>query len=428
MRKYWNAFLEFLEKVYRVIWKSASAFINNEDSLKASALTYYTLISIVPFLAVAFGLATGFGFEQYLEEELKQAFDEQKVVIAYSIQFARSLLQNAKGGVIAGIGIVTLLWTNLSMLSSIESALNDIWKVRQPRSWPKKISDYLAIMIIAPIFVVVSSSVSVFIMTQLTATAKDYSLLEWMSGYLFTLLKLTPFFLSAMLFVMVYMFLPNVRINAKPRIIAGIIAGVAFQLWQWAYIKFQVEISNYGAVYGTFAALPLFLLWLQVSWLILLAGAEIAAHIESEMTYASPVASGRFSNITQKKLGLLTLERTIHAYTTGEPPQTALEVAQDLGVPLMTVQHTLDIMVEGGILVEVITHTGRMGYQPSKDAKLFNIIGVCEAIEKQTSWEIPIESTLALEKINNYLGELDSMITSSSYNVDFRQINKELTN
>lgn len=423
MRSYWQSIRSFFHKVYRILWKSALAFINNEDSLKASALTYYTLISLVPFLAVAFGLATGFGFEQYLEDELTQAFDEQQEAMAYAIQFARSLLQNAKGSVIAGVGLVTLLWTNLSMLNSVEGALNDIWKVRQPRTWAKKITDYLAVMIIGPVFVVVSSSLSVYLMTQITETAKESRLLEWMSPYLVLLLRLTPFFLSALLFVIIYMFIPNVRINAKPRIIAGILAGIAFQLWQWIYIKFQVEISNYGAIYGTFAALPLFLLWLQVSWLIVLAGAEIAAHIESEMSYASPKGNSRFTSITQKQLGLVVLQKTIAAYSKGLPPLTTIQIAQDLGVPLMTMQHMLDILDSAGIVVEVSTDGGmKTGYQPSKDAQLFTIVGVRAAIDKFSDWDVAIESTPIIEKVTTYLQELDEELVASKANINFREL------
>lgn len=422
MRSFWHSVKSFFDKMYRVIWKSALGFINNEDALKASALTYYTLISLVPFLAVAFGLATGFGFEQYLEEELKHAFDEQQEAIAYAIQFARSLLQNTRGSVIAGVGLITLLWTNLSMLNNVESALNDIWKVRQPRSWSKKITDYLSVMIIGPVFVVVSSSLSVYLMTQLTQTAKDSPLLEWMSPYLLFLLRLAPFFLSALLFVIIYMFIPNVRINAKPRIIAGILAGVAFQLWQWTYIKFQVEISNYGAIYGTFAALPLFLLWLQVSWLIVLAGAEIAAHIESEMSYASPTG-GRFTTVNQKQLGLVVLQKAINAYSKGLPPLTTLQMAQDLGVPLMTMQNMLDILETAGVLVEVTAEGGmKAGYQPSKDAKLFTIVGVRSAIDKFFDWNIAIESNPVIEQVTSYLQELDEETLLSQANVNFRQL------
>lgn len=427
MRSFWFSIKTFFHKASRVIWKSADAFVKNDDYLKASALTYYTLISIVPFLAVAFGIATGFGFELYLEEELKNAFDEQQEVIDYAIKFARSLLQNAKGSLIIGVGLIALFWTNLSMLSNIESALNDIWRVKQPRSWPKKLTDYLAVMILAPIFVVISSSLSFYLITQITETAKSSPYLEFMSSTLLLLLKAAPFLLSALLFIMIYTFIPNVRINARPRIIAGILAGIAFQLWQWVYIKFQVEISNYGAIYGTFAALPLFLLWLQVSWLIVLGGAEMAAHIENEMSYTGTGSSEKFCTISKRQLGLLVLQRCVRAFSRGKPPVTAMQVAQDLGVPLMTIQHMLDVLEDSNILVEVVSHdSSRNGYFPGKDAELLTLMGVCDSIDQHTDWAVPIECNPTLEKIDQHLKELDQYATSSPANITFKQINIEV--
>ncbi len=423
MRSKLKAIRAFFIKVYRIIWNAACAFVRNEDSLKASALTFYTLISIVPFLAVAYGIATGFGFEQYFEDELKLAFDEQPEVIDYAIKFARSTLQNAKGSVIAGVGLFALFWTNISMLSNIEGALNEIWRVRQPRSWAKKLTDYLAVMIICPIFFVVSSSLSLYLITRFAETAKENRIVEWFSPYIFLLFKVVPFFLSALLFVVIYLFIPNTKVQARPRIIAGIIAGIAFQLWQWVYIKFQVEISSYGAIYGTFAALPLFLIWVQVSWLIVLGGAEIAAQIENEISYGQRDMSHRLLKVSQKQLGLLILHRCIQAYSHGNPPLTTLKIAQDLGIPLMTAQQMIDILEDGEVLVEVGSRGDpTIGYQPSRDARLFTIKGVCDAIEQQIGWTIAVEDTPVLELISECLQELDRLADESPANHNMQEI------
>lgn len=419
----------FIVSAYRVLWNSALAFAKNEDSLKASALTYYTLISIVPFLAVAFGIASGFGFEQYLENELNHTFEEQEEIIQYAIKFARSLLQNTRGSVIAGVGFITLLWTNLSMLATIENALNDIWHVRQPRSWAKKLSDYLAVMIICPIFLVVSSSVSVFLVAHLTASARDNSFVSVLSPFILFLVKLVPFFSSIFLFVVIYLFIPNVRVRKTPRIISGIIAGIAFQFWQWLYIKFQVEISSYGAIYGTFAALPLFLFWLQVSWLIVLAGAELASHIENETIYVARKEGEDIVDITPKALGLLILQRCIHAFNVGDMPPTSLSLAKDLGVTLLAAQQVIDLLEDANLLVEVGSKgSSRIGFQPSKDARLLTIHGVCEALEEQIGWKISIEETPVLAKIEEYLKELSDVTGNSPANLNMQQVSEEVEN
>jgi membrane protein len=416
----------YFSKIYRILRDSIKAFADNEDYLKASALTLYTLISIVPFLAVAFGIASGFGFENYLETQLKDMFVEQPEVINYAIKFARSALVNAKSNVIAGIGIIALLWTNLSMLGSVENALNDIWKVKEPRTWGKKLTDYLAVMIICPLFFIVSSSLSFYVVTQIAETAKENPIIEFVSPYLLLTLKIVPFLLSAILFIIMYLFLPNAQINARPRILAGIIAGVAFQLWQWIYIKFQVEITSYSAIYGTLAALPLFLIWLQVSWLIVLAGAEMAAHIENEMTFGEHFGdeeAERLCTINQKHLGLLVVERCSQAYFKGEPAQTAINIAKTLNVPLLTTLQILDILVDGDILVEVgIRGSSTLGYQPSRNARLLTIKSVCDAIESSENWEITVENYPALQQIATCLREFDRLTLESKANLTMENL------
>ncbi|MBA3957199.1 MAG: YihY family inner membrane protein [Parachlamydiaceae bacterium] len=413
----------FFRRTMRIISESISDFIKNNDSLKASALTLYTLISIVPFLAVAFGIASGFGFAEYLEKQLSRSFDEQPEIVSHAIQFARSLLLNTQGSVIAGVGLIALLWTNLSMLSNIENALNDIWKVKRPRTWTKRFTDYLAAMIICPLFFVALSSLNVYLATRIAETAKENSILEFMSPFLLFLFSLTPILLSIFLFIVIYLFVPNAQIHIRPRIIAGVLAGIAFQLWQWIYIKFQVEISNYGVVYGTFAALPLFLLWLQTSWLILLAGAEMGAHIENEMSHTTDGSEGNVHWASRKELGLLILQRCIKAYSEGDSPLSAFQIARELGIPLLTVQQMIDTLEDGGILVEVgIRGSSVLGYQPSRDARLFTIKSVCDAIEVQNVWSIDIDNSPALERITACLDEFDKEIHDSPANLNMQQL------
>ncbi len=412
----------FITKVARVLWASAYAFVQNQDALKASALTLYSLMSLVPFLAVAFGIAAGFGFEDYLEVELKNLFQEQKTAMGYAIEFARHSLQTAKGSVIAGVGLLALLWANLSMFSSIENALNEIWWVKQPRTWSKRFTDYIAVMIICPIFFVVSSSLSVYLITQLTETARDNRFLEWVSPYILLLLRAGPYCLSILLFMVIYTFLPNVKVRLFPRLITAILAGAAFQLWQWIYIRFQVEISAYGAIYGTLAALPLFLIWLQVSWMIVLGGAEIAAHFENEwISVYGP--NQNFREVSYKKLGLLILQNSIHSFYMGEPPTTAQKIVGIFGISLLTAQRTLDLLEESGLLVEVTGKSRYLGYHPSKDARLFTLKDVCNALEEKVGWKVTIKDTPELAVIESSLQEFDQLARTSSQNFDLGQLN-----
>lgn len=413
----------YWQRVYRVLVNIAGGFIQNEDYLKASALTFYTLMSIVPFASVTFGIATGFGLQRYLEKELFTLFEEQKEAMQYVIQFAHSLLLSAQSGVVAGVGLITLFWTSFSMLGSIEQAINDIWKVKKPRTWYKRATNYLAVMILCPIFLVISSSLSVFVLTQITETAKANPILELVSPYLLVAFRIIPVLLSILLFTIIYLFIPNVKMQPVPRIVAGIIAGIAFQLWQWLYIKFQVDIAHYDAIYGTLAALPLFLIWLQISWLIVLAGAEIAAQMENELSYGALPASNGHRVVSQRELGLLIVRHCIHAFSVGEHPPTALQIARELGAPLLTTQQMLDILEEGEILVEVGgRRTPHIGYQPSRDVRLFTVKEVCDVIEKHTDWSITVRSSSVVNEIVKYLQEFERIMENSSANVSLDKL------
>jgi membrane protein len=423
MKSFYISMKFWLRRIYRILAASLKAFTDNNDYLKASALTFYTLISLVPFLAVALGIAAGFGFEHYLEDQLKHLFEDQPDMIAYALQFAETLLRDTKGSLIAGIGLIALLWTNLSLLANIENALNDIWRVKTPRSWPKKLTDYLAAMILCPIFLVVSSSANVYLVTQITATAKESRLLELMSPFLLFLFQMMPMLLSILLFVVIYLFIPNAKLQTWPRIIAGVVAGIIFQLWQWAYIKFQVEISHYGAIYGTFAALPLFLIWLQVSWLIVLAGAELAAHIENEMAFTDNLSGASMRLVTAKELGLLIVNRCVLAFYRGEPPMNPLLFARDLRASLMSIQPILDVLTEKNILIEVGgAGSSQIAYQPRKDARLLTIKSICDAIDTSSQTRVAVENTPVLDQITVSLDEFDRLTRDSKANLNFQQL------
>jgi len=203
-----------LLKPLRVLLLTVRGYVRDGCALQASALTFYTLLSIVPVVAMAFGIAKGFGLEQRLESQLYLQFAGQEEVLSKVIGFAHSLLENTKGGLIAGIGVVLLFWSAVKVLIHIENSLNHIWKVNA-RTFVRKFTDYLTIMIIGPLLVIVSSSANVFITTQVKAITGKLALLEAASPVIYTLLKLLPFGLVWLLFFMVYMIMPNTQVRFR---------------------------------------------------------------------------------------------------------------------------------------------------------------------------------------------------------------------
>lgn len=379
-----------LLKPFRVLLLTIRGFVRDNCALQASALTFYSLLSIVPVVAMAFGIAKGFGLEQRLESQLYLRFAGQEEVLSRVIDFARSLLENTKGGLIAGIGVVLLFWSAIKVLSHIENTLNTIWKVNA-RSFVRKFTDYLAILIISPLLVIVSSSVNVYITTQVVAITGKLALLQAASPLIYMLLKLLPFGLIWLLFIMIYMIMPNTQVRFSSAILAGVIGGTIYQITQGFYISAQVLVSKYNAIYGSFAALPLFLIWLQLSWMIVLLGAEIAYAHQHVSHYTMATDYRKTSSDFRRRYALLILRLIIQRFQNQEPPLTVEQMAKHLKAPFLLVEQLVGQLTQSGLISCVIPskNNGPGTYLPAKDIHTITIASVIEALDKRGDKDLP---------------------------------------
>lgn len=416
-----------LSKPVRVAIAAGRGYVDDDCSSKASSLTFYSLLSIVPVLAVAFGIAKGFGFEKHLERQISEQFLDQPEVTEKLINFAYNTLQNTESGLIAGVGVVVLFWSVLKLLSTIELAFNQIWKVQKARTFSRRLSDYLAMMVFCPIFFAASSSLSVFVVTRVVSLTKENGMWETVSPYILLAFHIFPLILSWILFTAIYYIMPNTNVLFKAALIAGIIAGSVFQIVQWVYIQFQVGLASYGAIYGSFAALPLFLIWLNISWLIALAGAEIAYHIEDDQ------AQGVFSHDVSRKqtdgrvLGLLVMQQCLQAFNNGKAPPTIPVLAQRVGTAVMVVRRLVQRLLDAQLLVEVYWKDGTSGrYQPARDLNSITIRAVCEALNTARQERYLVVYDKEVEDYEKTLERFDTLMTDAPINTPLdRAIKKE---
>ena len=269
-----SPFRSFCLRQLRILLLTLRGFLENRCLLRASALTFYALLSVGPVIAVIFAIAKGFGIEKLVESQIMERIPAHEEVRQKVVEYAHALLENTQGGVIAGIGIVLLIWSVLKVLNHIEMSFNDIWHVTRTRSWKLKITNYLAFIVIAPILLLMYTSIPVFIATQIIQMAEKTSVLQTISPLFLDLLSFSPYVLMWGLFTIIYILMPSTRVNFVSGLLAGIIAGTIFMLVQLAYIQFQVGIALYNPIYGSIAALPLLLIGLNLGWIILLVGAE----------------------------------------------------------------------------------------------------------------------------------------------------------
>lgn len=400
-------------RMARVIILALRGFIRDRCNLRASALTLYSLLSIVPVAAMAFGIAKGFGFEKRLEELILKELSGQQEVAVRVIDFARSMLENTRGGIIAGIGVVFLLWAVIKVLGNIESSFNHIWKIEASRTFLRKISDYLSIMLICPVLVIISSSTTVFITTQITAITTSAALPGMFSHLIFLILRLAPYCLIWILLTFVYLLMPNTRVRFKSGLIAGVAAGTSFQILQLGYIYFQVGVTRFNAIYGSFAALPLFLIWLQLSWLIVLGGAEISCAHQKMNHYEFEPDIPDISARLKKLLALQIAHLIIKRFARGKPPLSADQISKTLQLPIHKVRQLADELTESRIL----SKTGNTpAFQPAMDIQRLSINRVIRALENRGNNVLPLLYKNELDSFSRTLHQFNALVDASPDN------------
>lgn len=410
-------------RLLRIVILSARGFENHDCLFRASALTFYSLLSIVPVLAMAFGIAKGFGFEATLENQLFQTFQGQEEVVRRVMDFARSLLENAKGGVIAGAGLLLLFWSIVRLLGNIEDAFNHIWGIERPRTIARKTSDYLSAMLICPILLILSSTVTVVIKSQVQLVVEKIALLGAISPAIFFTLKLLPYCVIWILFTFVYMFMPNTKIRFGSGLFAGIVAGTLYQVFQVVYLTFQIGVAKYNAIYGSFAALPLFLLWLQLSWMIVLLGAEISSAHQHVETYEFEPDCSSVSHAFKKLLTLRVAHLLVNDFARGSRPLSAIQIAGTLEIPIQLVRDMLHQLVASEIVSELCDKEGKeTSYQPACSIDLLTIKYVIDKLEEYGTDTVPVVRSMELERLSECLKAFGEAVENSPANIRLKEI------
>lgn len=262
---------KYLKQIIRILYLSVRFFTAKRVMAEASALTYSTLLAIVPILAVIFAIARGFGYNKYIEIWFRDALSSQPQAAEVIIGFVNGYLIHTKSGVFLGVGLIFMLYTVLMLMNNVEETFNQIWRVSNSRPIFRSFTNYLAMFLLFPILVIVMTGFSVFMET----IANSLPNLVLIGSAMRMLLDFSPYLLISLLFIALYVYMPNTKVRLSCAILPGVLSGVSMQLLQLAYIHSQMWVTGYNAIYGSFAALPLFMLWVQISWTICLFGAQL---------------------------------------------------------------------------------------------------------------------------------------------------------
>ncbi len=392
------SFLEMLKKIVLAI----RFFTAKRVLQKASALTYSTLLAIVPIFAVVFAIARGFGYSKYIEVWFRNAFESQPQVAEVIIGFVNSYLVHTKSGVFLGIGLIFMLYTVLMLVSNIEDTFNEIWQVKKPRSIFRTFTDYLAMFFVFPIIIVITSGISIY-MATVASSMPDFLLL---SSSMQLFIDVLPYLLMSAMFIALYVFMPNTHVKISNAIIPGILAGIAMQGLQIFYIHSQMFLSSYNAIYGSFAALPLFMLWLQISWTICLFGAELCYTNQNLDFYDYNANTGEISHRYRLMLSALLMSRICRRFANGQSPLSALELREQTNIPIRFVNDLLYELIEAGLIIEVTSdEKGEFShYMPAEDINNLTVGVMIGRLESMGKWKIDLDiSSLLTEEWNKVI-------------------------
>jgi membrane protein len=369
--KWQRAFIRAL----RIILLSVRDFNEKQLILRSSALTYYAVLSIVPVLAMLFGIAQGFGLEGFIQDQLAEAFAGQPEVRDNLLNYSHNMLQNTSGGWVAGLGFILLIWSVVQVLGNIESAMNSVWYVKTPRTWARQFTDYLSIMVLAPIFIIVTGSTNIFISTEIHHLAERLSVLgNTVTQLIIISIKFIPFVSTWLLFFVIYMVMPNTRVKISSALYAGIIAGTCFQIFQWGYIEFQVGVSRLNAIYGSFASIPLFITWLYYSWTIVLIGAEISYSIQNVTHFEGQERTKNISYEQTQLYHLHIMHMIAKRFKQGAKAPSILEMSDVLDIPLVLCQKVIQNTTKAGLVLESIDAKNKETvYAPAMDISKLTI-------------------------------------------------------
>ena len=409
-KEFRSSWLNWLVRQYKLFFYTARGLQEHRTLVRCAALTFYTLISIVPILAVVFAIVKGFGIIEDLIANLYSIFPKNPEIIDYVVEFANKALDNTKSGVVAAVGIITLFWAVIRVFGSIEDAFNNIWEVTSTRSIARKYSDYIAVVVAAPILWAAANGINTY--AQSLFGGIEAAWVVWVS-------KLMSIVVMWVMFAFLYYVIPNTKVRIGSAIMAGVVAGTAFILFQWGYIYLQVVMTSYNAIYGSFAALPLFLMWVQYSWMILLFGGELAFAYQNIDKFDEERESLHVNYDSRRKVLLATMLVVIRHFVKGKGAISLSEIKQALNLPTRIVNSVLRSLVEAGLLIELPSEGKEFEeeFVPAKEVSTFTIYNILEAVEQSGSVDLDLNSSAELQEVSVELERIKSEARASEQNL-----------
>lgn len=393
-------------RIVKTINLTAQSFMNRDLQIKSMAITYQTIFAMVPALAMLLAISKGFGFQEMVQNELYTYFPSQSKALGAALGFVDSYLAEASSGILVGVGLVILLWTLISLLSNIEDAFNNIWDLKSNRNIIQKVRDYIAIFLLIPILMILSSGISLF-MSSTLLTAVPFS---FMSPLVNALLEFIPVILTWAAFTLCFWLIPNTKVGFKYAAISGLLCAVAFEVLQILFIGGQIYVSKYNAIYGSFAFIPLLLIWLQLSWLLLLSGCGLTYALQNIFSYNFFDNINTVSEDYYRKVLLVTTAVIYRRFHEGLTAPTRNNLSQIYGLPISMVSSIAIKLIDSG-LVQIngtLNEDDDPGLIPTTDTDKITVKDVVQRVAKEGKSDFIPEFKTTYSKA---LSQIDAIVT-----------------
>ena len=410
----------WLYSIIKVLVMTIKEFIDNKCVEKASALTYFSMLSIVPVMAMFLAIARGFGFDKLVQTELSRYLNED--ILDKVIPWSQKLLDSTSGDVVTGISLLFLLYTILRLLENIETSINEMWHISKSRQWNRKIADYVSVMLLSPVLFVIASSTTLFVTGQIQSLVTQLEFLNEIKSGIFLLLKLLPYTLIGILFTLLYIIFPNTKVKFIPALIGGILAGTSYQINQWGFVHLQFLFVRYNAIYGSLVILPLFILWLQISWLIVLFGAQLAYAIQYVKGWFFDNEKLIISLGHTKRLMLLLLYKIIKNFKNNEGAILRSELANGMHVPHRHIHIICEKMERAGLVIK--TNNEDISYLPAFDIQKMDIQTVLAKYENEGLKDFDNTRSKTFTAIDKTLKKIDDVWKNNDANLKLKDLKK----
>ena len=380
VEKMYNKIKTFKEHFEKQILLVITVYRNYNDSqtqLWTASLTYYSILAVIPVIALTLGITKGFGIDMFFEEKIYSTFPESKEGAAMIINVAKKLIDSTKGSVLTGVGVVILLWTILKLLLMLENAFNRVWKVKRDRSIVRRMIDYVAIVFLGPIFFAVVLATISLLTRYLRGLAR---------GFLFSMgvplfLNFAGFLIIILLFTCIYIIVPNTKVKFKPALVAGIATTIMFYILKFIFFHVQSSISKYNAIYGSLSFIPIFLIWVQYIWMSVLVGAQISFSSQNLEKYSATRNADEMPVKLKKELSILVIYCMLKKFHEAEAPYSSRELAKELGVEVPLIRDILNGLEDIELINEIVNNSDDDKYQISVDPAVLTLEMLLNKIE-----------------------------------------------